>query len=169
MTTTADLLADAFARIREGVSGLLDGLAEHHLMWRPDAAANTISWLVWHLTRIQDDHLAAAFGLSQVWDSEGWVSRFDLPYPPDATGYGMSPEEAGALSVPAGLLAGYHEAVAARTASLLIGLGPSDLDLVVDERWEPPVTLAVRLVSVIGDDLQHLGQAAYVRGLAERS
>jgi hypothetical protein len=36
---------------------------------------------------------------------------------------------------------------------------------VVDLNWDPPVTLAVRLVSVINDDLQHGGQAAYVRGM----
>jgi hypothetical protein len=42
---------------------------------------------------------------------------------------------------------------------------PADLDRVVDKRWDPPVTLGVRLVSVVDDDAQHVGQAAYVRGL----
>ena len=53
----------------------------------------------------------------------------------------------------------------ARTVAHLAGLSEADLDRVVDERWDPPVTLGVRLVSVISDDLQHAGQAAYLRGL----
>ncbi len=48
------------------------------------------------------------------------------------------------------------------------GLQPADLDVVVDERWDPPVTLGVRLVSVVNEVNQHVGQAAYVRGLLER-
>ena len=50
----------------------------------------------------------------------------------------------------------------------LATLDDDDLDRVVDTRWDPPVTVGVRLVSVIADDLQHVGQAAYVRGLLHR-
>ena len=169
MTTIPSLIADSFTRVREGVTGVLEGISDGHLTWRPDPEANTVAWLVWHLTRVQDDHLAAAFGQPQVWHSEGWESRFGLPLPSDATGYGMGPSEVGAVTAPAELLSGYHLAVASRTASLVAGLQAEDLDRIVDERWDPPVTLAVRLVSVISDDLQHVGQAAYVRGLAERA
>ena len=49
------------------------------------------------------------------------------------------------------------------------GLTDADLPRVVDERWDPPVTLGVRLVSVISDCLQHAGQAAFVRGILLRS
>lgn len=168
-SAAALLLSDGFTRVREGVAAVLDGIDARHLTWRPDPEANTVAWLVWHLTRVQDDHLAAAFDRPQLWDSDGWESRFGLPYGPGATGYGMGSDEVGQLSVPAELLAGYHEAVASRTASLVAGVGPADLERVVDERWDPPVTLAVRLISVISDDLQHVGQAAYVRGMAERS
>jgi hypothetical protein len=151
------------------VDEVLDGIDERHLTWRPDPEANTIAWLVWHLVRIQDDHVAGAFGLPQLWDSDGWDARFALPYPPAAHGYGMSAEDVGKLSAPTDLLAGYHRAVADRTESLVAEVGEADLARVVDERWDPPVTLEVRLVSVISDDLQHAGQAAYVRGLAERA
>jgi Protein of unknown function (DUF664) len=169
MTTTSDLLAEGFARIRDGVTAVLGGITPDGLTWRPDPSANSVCWLVWHLTRIQDDHLAAAFGRPQIWESEGWATRCPVPYAAGETGYGMSPEEAGRLSLPASLLAGYHEAVAARTASLMVGLTSDDLERVVDRRWDPPVSLAVRLVSVVADGLQHLGQAEYVRGLASRA
>ena len=79
--------------------------------------------------------------------------------------YGHSPEEVARVRAPAELLAGYHAAVADRTAEYVRGLTAADLDRVVDEHWDPPVTLGVRLVSVVGDTTQHLGQAAYVRGL----
>lgn len=169
VSAPALILGDGFTRVREGVTAVLDGIDPGHLTWRPDPGANPVAWLVWHLTRVQDDHLAGAFGREQLWDSDGWEARFGLPYPPGATGYGMSSSDVGRMSATAELLAGYHEAVAARTASLVAGVGPADLERVVDERWDPPVTLAVRLVSVISDDLQHVGQAAYVRGMAERA
>ena len=39
---------------------------------------------------------------------------------------------------------------------------------VVDDAWDPPVTVAVRLVSVVDDAAKHLGQAQYLKGLVER-
>lgn len=165
----ARVLLDGFSRVREGVEGVLDGIDERHLTWRTDREANTVAWLVWHLTRVEDDHLAAAFDSAQLWHADGWERRFGLPLPQGATGYGMDAAEVAKVSAPAGLLLDYHRAVAERTQSLVAGVGSGDLERVVDERWDPPVTLEVRLVSVVSDALQHVGQAAYVRGLAERA
>ena len=67
----------------------------------------------------------------------------------------------------AGRLADYYDAVHDQTLTALRGLAARDLERIVDERWDPPVSLGVRLVSVLSDDLQHAGQAAYVRGLRE--
>ena len=138
------------------------------LTFRADADANSIAWLVWHLTRIQDDHVAGVAGTEQLWTAGGWHERFALPFDVSATGYGQTSDEVAAVSGSAELLLGYHDAVHEETLRFLGGLGPGDLDRIVDERWDPPVTLAVRLVSVVADDLEHAGQAAYVRGLAER-
>jgi len=168
-TATSDMLIDAFGRIREEVAAVLDGVTSSHLTWRPDPDANTIAWLVWHLTRVQDDHVAGAFGAGQAWTEEGWADRFGLPFGPGEIGYGQDSRAVGRVEAGAELLGGYHEAVAARTIAQLGRLEESDLARVVDKRWDPPVTLAVRLVSVISDDLQHVGQAAFVRGLAERA
>ncbi len=168
--TSADLLVDAFGRIREEVHRIVGGLTGEQLAFRVDAAANSIAWLVWHLTRIQDDHVADAFGTDQVWTSEGWAERFGLPLDPLDTGYGHRAREVAAVRVESGdLLAGYYDAVHRRTIAHVRELTDPDLDRVVDESWDPPVTLGVRLVSVIGDDLQHAGQAAFVRGLVERA
>jgi hypothetical protein len=164
----AALLIDAFGRIRDETHAVLDGASRAVLTYRPDDEANSIAWLVWHLTRVQDDHVADVAGVEQRWTADGWYDRFGLPFPPAAHGYGQTPEEVGQVDVEAELLLGYFDATHEATVGYLAGLRSSDLDRVVDERWDPPVTLGVRLVSVVTDDLQHVGQAAFVRGLAER-
>jgi uncharacterized damage-inducible protein DinB len=163
--TIGELLAEAFGRVRGVALGAVRGLSEEQLALRPDGRGNSIAWLVWHLTRIQDDHVAGVAGTAQAWTAEGWADRFALPFPQAETGYGHSSAEVAAVRVPADLLVGYYGAVHAHTIAYVRGLGAADLDRVVDEHWDPPVTLGVRLVSVISDDLQHGGQAAYVRGL----
>jgi uncharacterized damage-inducible protein DinB len=135
---------------------------------RLDAEANTIAWLVWHLTRVQDDHVAEVAGRDQVWSTGGWRERFDLPFDAQATGYGHSRQDVAAVQVSAALLLGYADAVHEQTVRYVRGLSDTDLDRVVDTAWDPPVTLAVRLVSVISDDLQHAGQAAFIRGVLDR-
>lgn len=168
---TAELLLEGYRRIPEEVESVLDGLGDADdpvLTFRVDAEANTIAWLVWHLARVQDDHLAGVSGAEQVWTAEGFAERFALPFAADVIGYGQSPQQAGRVRVAAGDLLAYHRAVHERSVEYLGGLTDHDLDRIVDRNWDPAVTLAVRLVSVLSDTLQHVGQAAYVRGVAER-
>jgi hypothetical protein len=164
---SADLLVDAFDRIKDLVHDVVADLGEEQLAHRVDAEANSIAWLVWHLTRIQDDHVAGVAGAAQVW-THGWARRLDLPFDDRAVGYGQRSADVAKVSIPADLLVGYHDAVHQRTVDYVRGLTDADLDRVVDESWDPPVTLGVRLVSVLGDDWQHVGQAAFVRGIVER-
>jgi hypothetical protein len=166
VATSAELLVDAFGRIREVVHEAVEGLTPEQLAFRVDGKANSIAWLVWHLTRVQDDHVADAAQREQVWTSQGWAERFGLPFDPLATGYGHSSDDVAAVRVSSGdLLIGYHDAVYEQTIRYVRGLSDTDLDRIVDVSWDPPVSLGVRLVSVISDDLQHAGQAAFVRGL----
>jgi uncharacterized damage-inducible protein DinB len=165
----ADLLVDAFGRIREAVYEAVEGLTPEDLTVRLDSQANSIAWLVWHLTRTQDDHIAGAAQVQQVWTSQGWAQRFGLPPDSRATGYGHSSAEVAAVQVASGdVLTGYYDAVHEQTIRYVERLTDGDLDRIVDERWSPPVSLGVRLVSVIADDLEHAGQAAFIRGILER-
>lgn len=167
--SSADILKDAFDRIRETVHEAVDGLGPDELTYRVDDGANSIAWLVWHLTRVQDDHIADVAGLPQVWTAKNWVDRFDLPFAPDATGYGDGADEVSAVRVKSGeLLTGYHDEVYQQTIDYLRTVTDDDLPRIVDTRWDPPVTLGVRLVSVVSDDLQHAGQAAFLRGVLLR-
>ncbi|MEU1255114.1 mycothiol transferase [Streptomyces chartreusis] len=161
-----DILIDGYNRIREEVHAAVGGLAPDQLGARPAPGANSVAWLIWHLTRIQDDHIAGAFELDQVWLAQDWQKTFGLDLPRRDTGYGHTPAKVAKVQVDSGdLLTGYYDAVHARTLDRLRDIAAKDLERVVDERWDPPVTLGVRLVSVLSDDLQHVGQAAYVRGL----
>ncbi len=164
----AEQLVDAFQRVRDAVHPAVQGLTPEQLAVRLDPEANSIAWLVWHLTRIQDDHVSAVTGQEQAWTAEGWAGRFDLPLDPGDTGYGHGPDDVGSVRATADLLAGYYDAVHQRTVRYVSGLDDADLDRVVDTSWDPPVTLGVRLVSVIADDLAHAGQAAFVRGIVDR-
>ncbi|HWU05704.1 MAG TPA: DUF664 domain-containing protein [Streptomyces sp.] len=166
---SAGILADAFERIHEAVHAAVEGVPPEDLNARLDEDANSIAWLVWHLARVQDDHVADAAESEQVWFAEDWASRFELPLEKDSTGYGHSSAQAASVRVASGdLLLGYFDAVHEQTLGFVRGLDGRALDRVVDDAWSPPVTLGVRLISVIADDLQHAGQAAFVRGALER-
>jgi hypothetical protein len=160
-----ELLLDAFGRIRETVAGTLEGVDDESLVRRPAGSGNPIAWLIWHLSRVEDAQVASAAGLEQVWTSRGFVGRFSLPLPERDTGYGHSTGEVDAVRAPPRLLLEYYDAVHRQTVEFVKTLGDEDFDRIVDNRWDPPVTLGVRLVSTVADCLQHVGQAAYAKGL----
>lgn len=164
-----DLLLDAFGRIAEGVPLVVAGLTVDELLWRADEDANHIAWLVWHLSRQQDEQIAHVGGVRSVWRESEWFERFALPYERSAHGYGMTSDEVRAFELRRPeLLADYHAAVHDLTRRVISGLDVDDHERVIDRNWDPPVTVAVRLVSVVEDSAKHLGQAEFLRGLLER-
>jgi uncharacterized damage-inducible protein DinB len=164
-----ELLAELYGRIPDEIHAAVDGLDAEALATIPEPGANSVGWLVWHLTRVQDHHIAELLDEEQLWIVDGWAVRFGVEPDPHDTGYGHTPAQVAAFR-PDGpqVLLDYYDAVAARTDAFIGGLTAADLDRVVDRRWDPPVTLGVRLVSVADDDIQHAGQAAYARGLLDR-
>ena len=168
-TALRDLLRDGFGRIAAGVGSVCEGLTVEQATYRPDPEANTIAWLVWHLTRIQDDHVAGLAGTEQVWTGNGWYDRFGLPFDSSTHGYGQTSDDVAQVRVDPVDLTAYHADVHAASLAYVDRIDAAELGRVVDDAWDPPVTAAVRMVSLTGDAMQHLGQAAYVRGLAERS
>jgi Protein of unknown function (DUF664) len=162
---TSELLTDTFDRIRELYVDIADDLTPDAVHQRPDGTGNSIAWLLWHAARVQDDHVAGLAGHRQAWH-DGWVEAFALPLDVDDIGYGHTSEQVDVVRIEdLGPLVEYHEAVHRLTLDYLGRVDADELDRVVDRRWDPPVTAGVRLVSVAGDCLQHLGQAAYVKGL----
>lgn len=168
-TAVRSMVADQFERIRQQVQRVADGLSHATATWRPDPGANSIAWLLWHLSRIQDDHVAFLAGREQVWTAGGWFARFALPFPVEAHGFGHSSADVAAVRTPVADLAAYHAEVHGMSVAYAETLTADSLTRIVDTNWDPPVTASVRLVSLMGDCLSHLGQAAYVRGIAERA
>jgi hypothetical protein len=166
---SANLMVDAFGRVKEIIHRAVGGLSPEQLSFRIDDQTNSIAWLVWHLTRIQDDHIAEVAVTEQVYTSGGWADRFALPFETSSTGYGHSSDDVSAVQVDSTeLLTDYHDAVFQQTLRFVESLDDSDFARIVDEAWDPPVTLGVRLVSVISDNLQHAGQASFMRGIIDR-
>ncbi|MEO5745417.1 MAG: DinB family protein [Terracoccus sp.] len=163
------LLLDGFGRVLEGVTAVVDGLTNDELLWRPDRDANSVAWLLWHLARQADLQIAGLANGDPVWTEQGWVELFALPYDPKSIGYGMSAAKVGEFTIAdPSLFVAYQSAVHDRAVSLINSLTDNDYDTVIDDRWDPPVTIAIRIVSVLDDAIKHLGQAEYVKGLLER-
>lgn len=165
---TTDVLVEAYQRIRELVHQATLGLNSQQLAYRPHPESNSIAWLVWHLTRIQDDHISAIDGSEQIWDSSSWAADFGLRADASNLGQGDGPHEVAAVK-PNGLgaLVGYHDEVMDHSMSYLRSIDASGLDRIIDRSYTPPVSVGVRLVSVLSDNLQHAGQARYLRGMLD--
>ena len=163
--TSAELPADAFGRVRDVVHDAVKDLKADQLSRRVNDEANSIAWLVWHLTRIQDDHVAGITGAEQVWTAQDWVQRFALPFDVGDTGYGHGLPRSRPSSPTRSPCAATTMLCTTPPSDSWSSLTDVDLDRVVDEEWDPPVTMGVRLVSVINDDMQHAGQAAFARGV----
>ncbi|SON59099.1 hypothetical protein MSIMFI_00581 [Mycobacterium simulans] len=160
-----ELLRDAFTRLIEHVDELAEGLTDEIANYRPSESANSIAWLIWHSARVQDIQLADVAGVEQVWTRDGWVDRFGLDLPRNDTGYGHNAEDVAKVRAPADLLSGYYHAVHQLTLDYVASVTADELSRIVDTNWDPPVTASARLVSIIDDCAQHLGQAAYLRGI----
>jgi hypothetical protein len=164
----AEVYLEALGRVTEQVPQIVDGLDVDDLAWRPEPGANSIAWLLWHLTRVADGYSALYAEVPQRWTDGGWYERFALPFGPEAHGYGFTAEEVGQVRARAEDLAGYYADVEPVVVGYLGSLSPTDLDRVVDTDWDPPVTLGVRMISMVDDMIQHVAQAAYLRGMLDR-
>jgi hypothetical protein len=166
--TGSDLLIDAFGRVQDAVTMVVDGLLPEQLGFRPSPTATSIAWLIWHLTRVEDDHLATVSGRPQVWSTGAWQAQFALPFDKESTGVGHGPDEVAAVWVESGsLLIEYHRAVFLQTVETVRDLSDQDLGLMLGDRADLPPSLGMRLNAAATEALQRVGQAAYVRGLLE--
>jgi Protein of unknown function (DUF664) len=166
---TRDVLADAYTRISEIVHRAAGGLDAEGLVYRPEPGSNSIAWLVWHLTRIQDDHVSDITGDGQLWVTGDWASQLGLSADAGNNGQGDGPDQVAAVDPDdSDALLSYHDAVAARTHGYLATVDAEELDRIIDTSYDPPISVGVRLVSVISDNIQHAGQARYLRGIVDR-
>ena len=134
--TSAELLADAFDRVQETVHEAVEGLTASQLTARLDDDANSIAWLCWHLARVQDDHVAGAFGVPQVWMEYG--KRFELPFEPSDIGYGHSSGQVSEVTASSpDLLVGSHAASTTRVRSASVIPDTSRMVCSCTASWYP--------------------------------
>ena len=164
----AALMLELYSRIPSLARSAVEGVTLAQLLQPPAPGANPIAWLIWHSARVQDHHVSELIDADQIWVQGDWARLFGLDPDPSNTGYGHCADDVAAVrpAQPTALL-DYLDTVDSRTRAMLQTLTPDELDRIVDTRWDPPVTLGVRLVSIAEDSLQHVGQAAYVRGLLQ--
>ncbi len=163
-----DVLKDGFTRIRELVERSVNGTSSEGLNYRPEPGANSIAWLTWHLTRIQDDHVSEVASIEQAWVTDGWAAKFGMAPDPANDGRGHGPDEVAAIYPDGELLIAHHAAISDRTLKYLATVDGDELDRIIDQSYDPPVSVGVRLVSVLSDKIQHAGQARYLSGMVER-
>ena len=113
-----------------------------------------------------DLQVSALAGTEPLWTGAGFSARFALPLPDGTEDWRHAPEQAALVRMnDLALLTDYLDAACALAHEYLDGLEAAALDDVVDRSWDPPVTRAARLVSIIDDAAQHSGQAVYARRL----
>ena len=159
----AEFITGIFTRISQVLETVLDGLTENEINQQPTPECNSIGWMVWHLTRVQDRFIAMLSNNEQVWITEKWYGKFSREADAKDIGYGHRPEDLANFKVPdTKTLLDYHHAVLEKTKQYTNKLSPEELDRVIDDSRAP--TVALRLTAFISDNLQHAGQVAYLRG-----
>jgi hypothetical protein len=163
------LLTDGYGRIMEVLEKTLKGMTPQDLDKQPRPDCNSMGWLAWHLTRLQDDHISARMGEEQLWTRDGWHARFNRPKNSKDIGFGHTPKDVAAFKSPqVETFLEYYRALLDRTVNYINSLSSADLDRELNEPWYQPLpTVGVRLISVMADNLQHVGQASYVRGFLQ--
>ncbi len=161
-----ELVIDGYVRVLDSLKESLAGLTPEELNKQPKPDCNSMGWLAWHISRIQDAEIANLMGADQLWISQKWHAKFNRPPDPDDTGTGQTSKQVAAFKSPdVETLLDYYYAVAERTKKYIRSLTGEELDRKLDEPYQPPPTVGVRLVSVLADNLQHAGEIAYVHGL----
>lgn len=140
-----------------------DGLTDAQLYAQPSPQTNSIAWLMWHLSRWRDAVSASVSGEPQLWEQDGWATRYGIPA--SRTGLGDTLEQVAAFRVERTLLFGYAEAAHQVTIARIARLTPEQLQqpVLVHTGEHRPAWRA--LASICSDSAQHSGQIAYLRGL----
>ena len=154
-------------RVQELVHMGLKDVTPEQLLYHAEGHPNTIGWLAWHLTRVQDTTIPRVDGGPQLWITEGWHARFNMPADPNDSGHMHTPEQVAAVQpADAQLLLDFHDAVAQRTRAFLEGQNSNTLEAPYDDaRFNPPMTVGQRLTGMFNDNFQHAGQIAFLRGM----
>ena len=159
------ILHNAATRPAEAAQRLRASLSSEVLNAHLGDHDNSVAWLLWHTGREIDVQTADLAGTSEAWSHEGYAQLTGIGAVGDGLGLGHTTGEAREITSDQGdALVDYVAAATDALLAYISTLTDADLDEVIDENWDPPVTRGVRLVSIIDDAAQHVGQAAYAVG-----
>ena len=165
---TGDFILDMLDRVQKELTNAVDGLTHEELIWRPGPEANSIGFVLWHQVRCEDAVVSGWVQQEpQLWVSEQWCRKLDLPDGPGDDGYGYTAEQVAAFPVPPLTdLLGYGAAVRARTVEYLRSKGPDRLDDAVQSGPSSGELSIGQMFSILlCETALHVGQIAYLRGL----
>lgn len=164
---TSDFILNMLDRVQNALTAVVNGLSHKELTWRPRAEANSIGFILWHQMRCEDIFVQSMIQQKpQVWVSEKWYEKLNLPENPQDVGYGYTAEQVAAFPVPElDDLLGYAKATRARTVEYLKDIAADKLDQVIQTPIFGDITIGNVFVILLGDTIQHTGQTAYLRGL----
>lgn len=161
----AQLYVETIKRSDETLLKALEGLTVEELRAQPAGpGSNPIGWLIWHLTRSRDNITAHFAEQPSVWEQGGWAPKFGFAGEPPR----FTPEDVHTFDpVSYETLMGYYRAVAERTEAVVSALSEGDLDRMIPPQiaGRPAMKLGSRLGVILNDNIQHIGQVAYLRGL----
>ncbi|WP_019777148.1 DinB family protein [Streptococcus sobrinus] len=161
-----ELSIDTLERAQERFLETLDQMTVEEANTMPKPLIKSVTWLIWHSSRVLDYQISPLTGLPQLYETAGFKERFNLDLPDDTQDWRHTPQEAAKVVVSdKQVLKDYLQASMERTKAYFAQLDEADLADVIDRNWTPAVTRGVRIVSTVDDIVMHSGQAVYSRRL----
>jgi hypothetical protein len=163
----SDFILDMLDRMQQAVMEAVDSLSREELAWRPEPEANPIGFILWHQLRCEDAFVQGLIQRkTQVWVTEKWYQKLNLPENPMDNGYGYTAEQVAVFPIlELSDLSGYAEAVRSRTLEYLKGVPPDKFDEVIQAGVFKGLAISKVFSLLLCEITQHIGQIAYLRGL----
>jgi len=160
-----EFIQGALDRVKQTTAKVVDGLSHHELIWRPGPECSSIGLILFHMARFEDTFVQSRIlGKPQVWESEKWYEKLNLPISEIGSGY--TAEQIAAFRVPELKdLAGYAEAVRVRTLEYIKGMTDEEFNKVINLPRLGNVTIGALFTIIVVHLAQHVGEISYLRGM----
>ena len=165
MAAFKDAIKSGLEEYLEGLKKAVDGLTPTELRWQPTLTSNNISWIVWHMARVEDRWVNQVLRKDvEVWIRDGWYEKFGMAE--EVHGYGETENQVRAMpDVAMSDILAYFNSVRQSTLTHLAQMTPADLEA----RYSHPRRSGIRgdwiLGHILVEEGQHLGQVGYIRGM----
>lgn len=163
---TVSFISDCLEQVRIRLLGTCEGMNQEEVLWRPEPYANNIGFVLWHVTRAEDNLVMRLENGHALWVTGGWHEKFGQPVNAPDPGDRMGLR---ALAIPGlPVLLGYSQAVGEQTRRLLGELTVDRLDQPIGPS-QPGQTVTANLRHLITHRNNHHGQMDYIRGLQNQT